>query len=53
MAETSKAPATTDPSDWVVPNQDKIEQVIDARLAKNAAAEKRASSRSSSSSDKS
>jgi hypothetical protein len=39
MAETPeapKAPATTPIAEWLVPNQDKIEQVIDARLAAHA-----------------
>jgi hypothetical protein len=43
MAETSEAPkvpATTSISDWLIPNQDKFEQVIDARLAKHAENEK-------------
>jgi hypothetical protein len=55
MAETSeapKAPATTPIVDWLVPNQDKLEQVIDARLAAHAdneGNEKKSSSRSRSS----
>jgi len=40
MAETPEAPETTPHTEWVVPNQDKFEQVIDARLAKHAEAEK-------------
>jgi hypothetical protein len=43
MAETpeaSKVPDTTPITDWLVPNQDKIEQVIDARLAAHAENEK-------------
>ncbi len=39
MAETPeapKAPATTPVPEWVIPNQDKFEQVIDARLAAHA-----------------
>jgi hypothetical protein len=39
MAETPeapKAPDTTPITDWLVPNQDKLEQVIDARLAAHA-----------------
>lgn len=48
MAETPTAPATTAPSDFIVPNQDLIEQVIDARLA--AHAENESSSKKSSAS---
>lgn len=54
MAETPKTPETTPASDWLVPNQDKLEQVIDARLAQHSSNEKtssRTSSRSTSSSD--
>lgn len=46
MAETPEAPETTPASEWLVPNQDKFEQVIDARLAKHAeneASEKKSS----------
>jgi hypothetical protein len=54
--ETPKAPATTAIADWLVPNQDKIEQVIDARLAAHAdneGAEKKTSrSRSSAAANK-
>ena len=63
MAETpeeaEKAPETTPTAEWIIPNQDKFEQVIDARLAthaENEKADKKTSSRSrstSSSSDKS
>jgi len=61
MAETPeapKAPATTPVPEWVIPNQDKFEQVIDARLAahaENEETEKKAarSSRSTKDSDKS
>jgi hypothetical protein len=38
--ETPEAPETTPTSEWVIPNQDKFEQVIDARLAAHAANEK-------------
>ncbi|WGH21690.1 hypothetical protein SEA_INKED_1 [Arthrobacter phage Inked] len=54
MAETPKAPETTPVGDWLVPNQDKFEQVIDARLAAHSKFEKsssRTSSRNTSSSD--
>jgi len=54
LAETPKAPETTPVGDWLVPNQDKFEQVIDARLAAHSKFEKsstRTSSRSTSSSD--
>jgi hypothetical protein len=52
LAETPKAPETTPVGNWLVPNQDKFEQVVDARLAAHAAGEKtvRSTSRSSSSS---
>jgi hypothetical protein len=33
MAEPTKAPALTSPVDFIVPNQDLFERVIDARLA--------------------
>ena len=53
MAETPeeapKAPETTPYVDWVIPNQDLIEKVIDARLAahsENEKADKKTSSRS-------
>lgn len=36
MAET---PETTPAKDWSVPNQDKLEQVIDARLGGNSESE--------------
>lgn len=62
MAETPvedpKAPETTPYNEWLVPNQDLLERVIDARMAKVAENEKagtKTSSRSrstSSSSDK-
>lgn len=48
MAETPSAPETTRPADFIVPNQDLIEQVIDARLA--AHAEKESSTKKASSS---
>ncbi|AXH44547.1 hypothetical protein SEA_MEDIUMFRY_1 [Arthrobacter phage MediumFry] len=54
MAETPKAPETTPADAWLVPNQNLIEQVIDARLAAHSASEKsspRTSSRNTSSSD--
>jgi hypothetical protein len=47
--EAVKAPETTPVSEWVIPNQAKFEQVIDARLAKHAdneKADKKTSSRS-------
>ena len=51
MAETPSAPETTRPADFLVPNQDLIERVIDQRLAAHAANEsankKASSSRSS------
>lgn len=56
--EDPKAPETTPYTEWIVPNQDLLEKVVDARLAKHAANEKadaKTSSRSrstSSSSDK-
>lgn len=34
--EATKAPDATPLVDWLVPNQDKFEQVIDARLAAHA-----------------
>lgn len=34
MAEPKEAPETTPIADWLIPNQDKFERVIDARLAK-------------------
>lgn len=44
MAETpeeaAKAPETTPVPEWIIPNQDKLERVIDARLAKHAEREK-------------
>jgi hypothetical protein len=40
MAETPEAPETTLPKDWIIPNQDKVEQVIDARWATLAENEK-------------
>lgn len=63
MAETpeeaEKALETTPTGEWLVPNQDLLERVIDARLATHAAAEKadkktssRSRSTSSSSDDK-
>jgi len=54
LAETPKAPETTPVGEWLVPNQDKFEQVIDARLAAHSKFEKssnRTSSRSNTSSD--
>lgn len=48
MATTPEAPETTAPKDWLIPNQDKVEQVIDARWAKLVESEK--SNRSSRSS---
>lgn len=53
MAETPEAPETTPVGDWLVPNQDKFEQVIDARLATHSAGDKpsRSTSRSTSSKD--
>lgn len=36
----NKAPATTLPVDFIVPNQDLFEKVIDQRLAAHASAEK-------------
>jgi hypothetical protein len=36
----NKAPATTSPVDFIVPNQDLFEKVIDLRLAAHANAEK-------------
>ena len=39
MAETPKAPALTSPVDFIVPNQDLFERVIDARLAAHTAHE--------------
>lgn len=60
MAETpeeaEKAPETTPAREWLLPNQDKLEQVIDARLAAHAAnekADKKTSSRSRSTSSSS
>jgi hypothetical protein len=46
MAETPEAAVTTPVTEWIIPNQDKFEQVIDARLEKLKGAEKSASSRS-------
>lgn len=43
MAETPKAPATTAPVDFLVPNQDLFERVIDQRLAAHSAHEETAS----------
>jgi hypothetical protein len=39
MADKPEAPATTPVPEWIIPNQDKLEQVIDARLAKHAESE--------------
>lgn len=42
MADTKpEAPETTPIKDWIVPNQDKIERVLDARLAAHAEFEKK------------
>ena len=50
MAET---PETTPISDWIIPNQDKFEQVVDARLEKLKDDEKpKSRSRAAGSSDK-
>lgn len=52
MADPTKAPEpvetieTTPISDWLIPNQDKFERVIDARLEKLKESEKPKSSRS-------
>ena len=55
MAETpeteSKELETTPYVDWIIPQQDKLERVIDARLAKHAANEKPAKKASRSGSD--
>jgi hypothetical protein len=52
-SEASKAPETTPKVDWIMPNQNLLEQVIDARLESHKAAEKPASrSRAASSADK-
>ena len=55
MADPIVAPETTPSSEWLVPNQDKLERVIDARLAKHAANEaadkKTSASRASRASD--
>lgn len=54
--EAEKAPETTPTAEWIVPNQDLLERVIDARLATHAAAEKadkKTSSRSRSTSSSS
>jgi hypothetical protein len=48
MATKPEAPETTPPTDWIIPNQAKVEQVIDARWAKLVESEK--STRSSRSS---
>jgi hypothetical protein len=43
MTETLEKPAaleTTPTGDWIVPNQDKLEQVIDARLKQHSDSEK-------------
>lgn len=50
MSEKPEAPATTSPVDFIMPNQDLIEKVIDARIAKHAEheqSEKKTTSRSS------
>jgi hypothetical protein len=39
MSDKPEAPATTPVPEWIIPNQDKLEQVIDARLAKHAESE--------------
>ena len=43
MAETPKAPELTKPVDFIVPNQDLFERVIDQRLAAHSAHEETAS----------
>lgn len=43
--EASKAPETTPPTDWIIPNQAFFEQVIDQRLEAHKSAEKPAHSR--------
>jgi len=40
MSEQPEAPATTSPVDFIMPNQDLIEKVIDARIAQHAELEK-------------
>jgi len=52
MAESPETPesvATTPKTDWIVPNQDLIERVVDARIETLKDAEKPARSRSRSS----
>ena len=44
--EAPKAPETTPVPEWIIPNQDKFEQVIDARLEKLKAEEAPKASRS-------
>lgn len=51
MAETNETPDTTPITEWIIPNQDKFEQVIDARLEKLKSEEKPKSSRSRASKD--
>jgi hypothetical protein len=46
MAETPEAPEITPVPEWIIPNQDKFERVIDARLEKLKGSEKSTSSRS-------
>jgi hypothetical protein len=46
MTKTPEAVETTPVPEWIIPNQDKLEQVIDARLEKLKIAEKSAASRS-------
>lgn len=50
--EKAEAPETTPVGAWTVPNQDKFEQVIDARLKAHSESEKSGRKTSSRSSDK-
>ena len=55
MADPTEAPEsveTTPIVDWIIPNQDKFEQVIDARLEKLKETEKPKASRSRAASNK-
>ena len=44
--ETAVALETTPPKEWIIPNQNFFEQIIDQRLEKHRSAEKPASARS-------
>jgi ribosomal protein L4 len=48
-SETEEVVETTPQADWIVPNQDLIEKVVDARIEKLKAEEKPSRSRSRSS----